>query len=182
MLNRIMVLLILCLLTVPTISTCEENGHWQNSKGEKVENETNMKAKNDFGAQMLLTDDKDYMKKWEQPTQGFYVQTTHSALRKQPIFVLITFANPGVDEKGLCNITADIVVKAPDGKLYGEIKDGDCWQNMSAPPKGNIQLGKVSMGIVIEEKDHPGKYIVEALVKDHIKNVELPLSDYFDVK
>jgi hypothetical protein len=180
--NRTMVLIIACLLMIPAISTCEENGYWQNGKGEKVESETNIKAMGDFGAHLLLTDDKDYMKKWEQSTDGFYIQGVHSALRKQPIFVLITFANPGVGENGLCDITADILVKAPNGKLYGEIKDADCWQNMSAPPKGNIQLGKVSMGIVIEDKDSSGRYTVDAIVKDHNKNTELPLSDYFDVK
>ena len=182
MLNRIVALIIFCLLIIPTVSTGEENGYWRNSKGEKVENETNIKAKNDFGAHLILTNDKDYMKKWEQPTNGFYINAVHSAIRKQPIFVLITFANPGVDEKGFCNISANLTVNAPDGKLYGEIKNGDCWKNMLAPPVGNIQLSKVSMGIVIEEKDLLGRYVVNAVVNDKIKNTELQLSDYFDVK
>ena len=182
MLSKITIPLIFCLLMTPAVSTGEENWHWQNSKGEKVENETSIKTKNDFGASLLLTDDKDYMKKWEQPTNGFYIHAVHSALRKQPVFVLITFANPGADEKGLCNISADLAVKTPDGKPYGELKDANCWKNMPAPPKGNIQLSKISMGIVIEEKDPSGRYIVEAIVKDHIKNTELRLSDYFDVK
>jgi len=178
----ILVLVVASLAYSTLLFAQSSDQHWQNSKGENVENETNIKSKNNFGAQLLLTDDKDYMKKWEQPADGFYVHAVHTAIRKQPIFTLITFVNPGVDENGVCNISADVVVKTPDGKVYGEeIKEGDCWQNMPAPPAGNIQLSKFSMGIVIEEIDPPGRYTVNVVVKDKVKNTELQLSDYFDV-
>lgn len=163
------------------LSAQSSDQYWQNSKGEKVENETSIKSKNNFGAQLLLTDDKDYMKKWQRPTDGFYIQSVRSAIRKQPIFILIIFANPGVDAKGLCNVSADIAITDPNGKLYGEIKDGDCWQNMPAPAAGNIQLSKFSMDIVIEEKDSSGRYTVNAVVKDKVKNTQLQFSDYFEV-
>lgn len=150
---------------------------------ENTPSEKNIKSSNSFGAQLWLTDDQEYLKKWNQSTEGFFFHPLHSVLRGKPIFVIVLFAGqPGINDKNLCDITIDIIVKSPDGKIYGEQKNGDCWQNLPIPPKQEIQLCNSSMGIVIEEKDQSGRYTVEAIVKDKIKNIELTLEQYFDVK
>lgn len=181
---RIAIITFFCLLLIRPILAADENWYWRDSSGAKVDDKPNMKAKNGFGAQVLITDDKDYLKKWkEQPSAGpFYIHAVNAALRNKPIFVLIIFANPGVDEKGLCNITADVTITKPDGIVRQVLKDGDCWKDMPAPPKGNIQLSKVSIGYSIDETDPSGRYIVNALIKDRVKGVELQLSDYFNAK
>jgi len=180
-LKRIAVLLSLCFLTIPSISAGEENWTWRDSSSVKVDGKTSMKSKDGFGSQLLITNDKDYLKKWKQPTGPFHLHTVKSALRDQPMFILIVFANPGVDKEGLCDISADFTVIDPHGKLYGDIKDKNCWQKMPPPPVGNIQLSKAAMRIVIRKEDASGKYLVNAIVKDHVKGTELKLSDYFDV-
>lgn len=142
----------------------------------------NIKSSGGFGAQLWLTDDPDFYKNWNKPTAGYKFSTVNNAIRGKPIFLIIYFAGPGTNEKNLCDVIVSIVVKTPDGKIYGELPNGNCWQNLPAPPKGNIQISNASMGIVIEEKDSSGRYTVEATVKDKVKNVELHLKQYFDVK
>ncbi|MDD5356046.1 MAG: hypothetical protein PHY56_05890, partial [Candidatus Omnitrophica bacterium] len=96
---------------------------------------------------------------------------------------LITFfASPGVDAMGLCDISSDITVYAPDGSIYGELKDVKCWKDLPAPPSGDIQMSQGTMGIMIEKKDKTGRYRVEETIKDNVKQVSLSLEQYFDVK
>jgi len=153
----------------------------QNSTSSSPE-KPNIKSSGGFGAQLWLTDDPDFYKNWNKPTPGYKLRTVNNALRGKPIFPVVIFAGPGTNEKNLCDVIVSIVVKTPDGKIYGELPNGNCWQNLPPPPEGNLQISNASMGIVIEEKDPSGRYTVEATVKDKVKNVELYLKQYFDVK
>lgn len=159
-----------------------EEWAWHETGSATAVETDNVKSDKGFGAQLLITDDKDYLEKWQTPTEGFYLHTVNSAVRGEPVFILIIFANPGVDEKGLCDIVADLKVTRPDGTVSSDRKDSDCWRNMPPPPAGNIQMAKTSLGIVIEEGDPAGRWKIEAVVKDRVKDAAVRLSNYFDVK
>ncbi len=181
---RVIIIIIAVFLAVVPVASGEEEWAWRENGQDGAQKAVadNIKSEKGFGAQLLITDDKDYLEKWKTPTDGFYLHTVNSAVRGQPVFILIIFANPGVDEKGLCDINVDIKITRPDGTVSSDTKDSDCWRNMPPPPIGNIQLGKTSIGIVIEEKDPAGRWKVEAVVKDGIKNAAVRLFNHFDVK
>jgi hypothetical protein len=171
------------LMAVPIVSG-EEEWTWRENSQDGVQKAEadNIKSDKGFGAQLLITDDKDYLEKWKDPAEPFQLRTVNFALRGQPVFILIIFANPGVDEKGMCDIVVDFKITRPDGTISRDMKDSDCWRNMLPPPAGNIQLGKTSIGIGIDDKDLAGRWKVEAVVKDGIKNAAVQLFNYFDVK
>jgi hypothetical protein len=180
---RVMIVIIAAFLMVVPVVSGEEEAWRENSQdGARKATADNIKSEKGFGAQLLITDDKDYLEKWKTPTDGFYLHTVNSAVRGQPIFILIIFANPGINEKGFCDIGADIKITRPDGTISRDLKDSDCWRNMPPPPVGNIQLGKTSIGILIDEKDLAGRWKIEAVVKDEVKKAAVQLSNYFDVE
>lgn len=181
---RVIIVIIAVFLMAVPIVFCEEEGAWRENSQDGARKATadNIKSEKGFGVQLLITDDKEYLEKWKDPAEPFQLRTVNFALRGQPVFILIIFANPGVDEKGMCDIVADFKITRPDGTISRDMKDSDCWRSMPPPPVGNIQLGKTSIGILIDEKDLAGRWKIEAVVKDGIKNAAVQLSNYFDVK
>ena len=81
----------------------------------------------------------------------------------------------GLDPESNANVTADITIRSPDGKIYGEFKDIEVWQRPYGAPRNAIQLAVTNLGIRIEDGEQLGMYKVEAKVKDNIKNTALEL-------
>ena len=55
------------------------------------------------------------------------------------------------------------------------------WKGKYIVPAHNLQLTERRMGIRIEPQDPPGVYTVEAVVRDNVKKIELPLKATFEV-
>ncbi len=143
--------------------------------------EPNIGQNKGFGAQLWIVDDPDFFERWNTPSEGIGFQPVNKATRGAPVFVIVTFAGPGSDEKNLCDITLDLLIENPEGEPYGEIKEGNCWKELPPPEEGQIQLSQANMGIVIEDKDPSGRYTVKAVVHDRIKDAKIELLQYFDV-
>jgi hypothetical protein len=138
-----------------------------------------MKSKKGFAAQLQIVDDQSFFENWNKPGLFVQVPVTEKAKIGIPIFPIILFANPGVGTDGKCNVTCDYIVKTPQGKTYGEHRNGNIWVNMPQPEENALQLGIDYMGISIEPKDPKGKYTVEAIVTDKIKKVRIELIQHF---
>jgi hypothetical protein len=143
------------------------------SNGKPVPDTENVKSKNGFGAQVWLTPN-DIVDEWNKP-EAPKIIITKRAKRNTPVYITILFASPSVNEKGLSDISGDILIRQPDGKVYADLKNVDIWENRAAPPKGNIQLAEKTVAIVIENKDLLGTYSIDVLVRDDLKQVTIPL-------
>lgn len=165
--------------SVAAETTNDTSGWMQN--GTTLVETNNTKSCKGFGAQLWLTDKTKFFEDWNKPTPGVMLQPTRRAIRGKPFFTVIIFVNPGVLPDGNCDVTGDIIVKKPDGTVYGEIRDANFWKKLPSP--GNdLQLAVDYLGIVIEPNDPAGRYLVEAVVRDNVKGVELILSEYFTVE
>jgi hypothetical protein len=78
-------------------------------------------------------------------------------------------------------VTCDIIVRKPDGAVYGEQKDVVGWKGKYVVPAHNLQLAQGRMGIRIEPQDPSGVYIVETIIRDNIKKIELSLKTTFEI-
>ena len=143
--------------------------------------EDNVKASKGFGAQLWLTDDAEFFTNWNKESAGVLIRSTETATIGKPIFSVIIFANPGADSNGLCNVTGDIIVKKPDGSVYGDTIDANFWRNLPPPSIGQLQLAVDYLGIAIEENDPFGTYTVEAKVIDQINDITITLHKSFQV-
>ena len=142
----------------------------------------NMKTSKGFGAQLWLTDEtEEFFDNWNKDTPGVIIRPTRTAIRGKPFSTIIIFINPGTGSNWLCDVTGDIIVKKPDGTVYGEARDANVWRNLPPPGLNQLQLAVDSLGIVIEEDDPSGRYTVESTVIDHVKNTQVTLTEYFDV-
>jgi hypothetical protein len=152
---------------------------WQKD-GKAARNTASMKSQNGFGAQLFLTENAKVFQDWNKPETP-KITPVEKARRNVPILTVILFAEPGTDTAGNANVTCDIVVRKPDGEIYGQQKDTVVWRHKYLAHSHALQLSEGYMGIRIEPKDPSGTYTVEVIVRDHIKNIQLPLKTTFEV-
>ena len=152
---------------------------WQKD-GKPAPNTPSMKSKNGFGAQLFLTENAQVIQDWNKPETP-KITPAEKARRNVPIFTVLLFVEPGIDPAGMANVTCDIVVRKPDGSVYGQQKNTVVWKHKYLAASHALQLSEGYMGIRIEPKDPSGIYTVEVIVRDHIKNIQLPLKATFKV-
>lgn len=157
----------------------KEYGWWQNEK--PVPDSDNIKSKNGFGVQMWIINDESFFDDWNKPETP-NLTFTETAIRNKKVFIIFLFINPGLDKASKANVVADVLIKSPDGKIYGEFSDLEIWQRIYDTPRNSIQLGVAHLGLVIEDGEQLGAYKIEAEVKDRIKNVSLKLKTEFTAK
>ncbi|OGW85005.1 MAG: hypothetical protein A2987_03445 [Omnitrophica bacterium RIFCSPLOWO2_01_FULL_45_10] len=144
------------------------------ANGKPSQDTENEKSKDGFGVQLWLTTDGNLYEEWSKPEVPEWT-VTKRAKRNKPVYAVIIFINPPVNEKGECDISGDILIRQPDGKVYADIKDFKIWQNKPAPPKNNIGLAENDVTIMIENNDPLGIYTIDVLVKDRVKKITIPL-------
>ena len=140
----------------------------------------NMKSKEGFGAQFFLTESTQFFKDWDKPKPPKFTPL-ETARRNVPFFTAIIFVDPGTNAAGVADVTCNIIVRKPDGSIYGQEKNLVGWKEKYIFPAHNLQLAQAYMGIRIEPQDPTGTYTVEVLVRDNIKKIELPLKTTFKV-
>ena len=150
--------------------------------GKPAADTPNIKSKNGFGARLHLTQNAQFFEDWNKPgTPNLTELKNNKAHRNVPLFSAILFVDPGTDSKGSVDVTYDMVIRKPDGSIYGEQKNAVGLKGKFVVPAHDLQLAQERMGIRIDNQDPPGTYTVEVTVRDHIKKVELSLKATFQV-
>lgn len=174
---------LLCLLAVlfATSVFAEDASAWRKD-GSPVAATPNAKSKKGFGAQLFLTQNAQFFEDWNKPgTPNLITLKDNKALRNVPLFTVIFFVDPGTDAKGIVDVTYDIIIRKPDGSIYGEQKNAVGLKGKFDVPPHQIQLARERMGIQLDHQDPHGAYKVDLTVHDHIKKVDLPLKATFEV-
>lgn len=157
----------------------KEYGWWQN--GKPVPDSDNIKSKDGFGVQMWITNDESFFDDWKKPETP-KLRFTETAIRNKKVFIIFLFINPGLDQSSTANVIADVLIKAPDGEIYGSFKDMEIWQRVYDTPRNSIQLGVGHLGLVIEDGEQLGTYKIEAVIKDELKAITLKVQTEFTAK
>ena len=160
----------------------DDSTAWRKNGKPDVVDTPNVKSKKGFGAQLFLTQNAQFFVDWnKQETPSLITLKNDKALRNVPLFTVIFFVDPGTDSKGSVDVTYDMVIRKPDGSIYGEQKNAVGLKGKYVVPAHDLQLAHERMGIQIDNQDPSGTYTVEVTVRDHIKKVELPLKATFKV-
>ena len=144
-------------------------------------NTDNIKSQGSFGAQLWLIADARLFQNWRRPDSPS-IDPVESAVRGQPIFTAIIFYGPAHDEKAQSSVSYDLVVRRPDGSVYSERKDLAGYQSAAPADARMIFLGRTYLNINLGPDDPPGKYAVEATVRDATAKVEVVLKKEFLVQ
>jgi hypothetical protein len=138
-------------------------------------------AANQLTADLMLTNKPgSVFMRWEQG-EKVKIANVGAARRGEPIAALLMFSACSRDKQGNCDVTMDLVVLDPAGRVYGESKNTEVWVEKPAPAAGATQLAVGYMMIRIEPKDPPGNYRVRAHVTDHVSGVVLDREASFEV-
>jgi hypothetical protein len=168
------------LLTGPAQS---QSSFWRDSTGKPVAETESMKSKNDFAGSLLATTDEDWEKKWNTPPEtkpNFNKAGTVPYGKK--VFILTFVANPKLDQLGNANVRCDLQISSPMGKVALAQKDMAC---LAGQIKGNPYNLRLSAPIITfsgDPGDSPGIWVVEVVLRDAVRNVELQLRTTFVLK
>jgi hypothetical protein len=129
----------------------------------------NMASDDPFAAQQITTTDPDkLMADWQKPTPGVAITTSTVTPRNKPIVTFIVFSGCKADAAGKCNVTVDYLTKGPTGETYDTTNGAEVWVGKPPPPEHGLQLSAGALGIVFENKDPLGLYVVAATITDHV--------------
>lgn len=160
-----------------------QSGGWIDGSGQRVADSESMKSANDFAGSVLVTTDEDWLKKWNTPpdTKPDFNKAGTVPYGKK-VFVLIFFANPKLDARSHANVRCDLRISSPTGKADVDRKDETCY---AGPIKGdphNVYLSASVMAFSGDAGDPPGTWVVDVLLRDALRNIELPLRTTFELK
>jgi len=160
-----------------------QSGIWRDDAGKPSPQTESMKSKDGFGGALLATTDEDWAQKWDTPPE---TKPSFTAADKVPygkrVFVLMFFANPLQDDKGNVNIRCDFRMVDPNGKVTLEQKDFKCYAGPIAGPAFNMRLSEPVVRFTGDPGDAPGVWTAEVVLRDAVRNVELPLRTTFTLQ
>ena len=145
------------------------------------ENTDNVQSKGDFGAQLWLVQGTQFFDDWRKPDAPTIDPVT-TVQRGLTISTVVIFYGTARDNKGLCNVDYDLVVKRPNGTVYNRRDALIGWQDLAPASDKQLMLGRNYVSISIGPDDPAGLYTVEAVVRDNVSRVNLPLKQSFVVQ
>jgi len=157
--------------------------YWKNERGEPSPDTESRKSKNDFGGWLLVTSDEDWEAKWNTPpdTAPSFIETSSVELG-QRAFVLIFFANPALTPDRNANIRCDIKITRPNHTISMNEKGLACFNGRIAGSQNSMYLSAPVIGFVGEPTDPKGKWVVDVVLQDVVRETELSLSTFFTLK
>lgn len=141
----------------------------------------NQARQGDFSAIQISFDDAErFAREWDVPTAGAQISTTRKGVRGKPIFAAVIFSNCPADAAGNCDVTADIVVTDPNGKIYAEHKDAEFWR-APAPQRDRLAIGAAQLGLRIEPGEPLGAYRIRFTLHDRVGQRQLVTEDVLTI-
>ena len=179
--NLLRVLLLLA-LALTTFAGFAQEG-WHDKDGNPIPDSPSSKSIDGFAAMLLVTPDKDWQAKWNTPpeTMPHFSEASEVGAGGE-LYILTFLANPKLDDSGMANVTCDFIVTRPDGSRSVDEADMPCFVTKVATDPRSVYLSSASLMYVAEPTDPRGKWIVNATLRDHVRNVEIPLETSFTVK
>jgi len=166
--------------TLANLETRPDEGGWVNKDGTRVANSGNMKSINGFGGWLVVTPDKDWVQKWETPTENIpYLSEANEVKYGEELTILPFFINPKVNSVGEINIFCHIKITKPTGKTSIDQGNIPCANGKLHGDPRNIRLTTTVVKYIGEDKDPPGTWVVEFTITDNNKNISIPLKTKF---
>ncbi|TFW31318.1 hypothetical protein [Massilia horti] len=164
-------------------ATEEGKTGWRDSAGKLIGETVSMKSRDDFSGWLLATTDDDWEKKWNtSPDTTPSFNKADAVPYGKKIYILPIFANPKLDQQGNANVRCDLRVVAPTGKVSFERKDAICAAGTMEGIPYALRLSTQAVAFSGDPDDPPGTWVVEVMLRDVVRNVELPLRTSFELK
>ncbi len=174
--------LALLLASLLPLAVMAQSG-WRTMDGTSIPESESRKSRDGFSATVIVTPDQDWQQKWETPPatipQFSEADEVHAG---DELFILTFLSNPGIDDAGNTNVTCDFTVTRPDGSRSVEEVDLPCFRVTLQGDPRNVYLSAASLKYVAEPDDLRGTWVVDIVVNDQHRAVQLPLRTAFLVR
>lgn len=164
-----------------SVQSRAEVSHLRRLVREVRENTDNIQSKGGFGAQLWLVQGQQFFDDWRKPGTPS-IDPASLVQRGQTLSTVLVFYGPGRDNKGLCNVHYNVVVRRPNGTVYDHRDDLIGYQDLAPTSDRQMMLGRDYVTLNIGIDDPVGIYTVEAVVRDNVGQVDLPLKQTFVVQ
>ena len=169
----------LLLLVLVSTATASE-GVWYD--GNKiVPDRPHQKAEAGFGAQLQLTKKESFFTNWASP-QTPQLEIARTAEVGDRVYSVLFFFGAGKDKKGGSHVTFTGRVLDPEGKPIQEFEDVRAIQGHNSAGEYDLRLSDGHMMALFSAASKKGTYTFELIITDHIKKVNLLLSEKIDLK
>jgi hypothetical protein len=138
-----------------------------------------MQTQNGFSAELRLTTDKAIFE--EITPNPAHLEPVEFVRRGASIYTVVIFANAAT-RLGKVDLKYDIVIRRPDGSVYGEGKSIDGWRNRAPATAGLVHVATNTVKIQIDPEDPNGKYVVAADIHDNARKVTIHCEQAFVVR
>ena len=138
-------------------------------------------AADGFSVQFAFTEDARIFSSWDKPVPPHFAPVS-VARRKVPFFAVVIFTGAGLSSDGKADVTYDVVIRKPDGSVYGQEKGLVAAQGRMDPSPKALHVAHDCMGVRIEAKDPSGTYIAELVLRDNVRKSELRAKRSFTVE
>jgi len=158
------------------------DGGWVDKDGRAIPDTPSAKSKDGFVAMLVTTPDQDWQQKWETPDVAPHFSHATEVDVGGELFILTLLSNPKRDDSGNVDVTCDFMVTRPDGEQRINERDLPCFVTRLDSDPRNVYMTTVSMKYVEEPGDPRGEWKVNAVLRDNVRQVEIPLETSFTVK
>lgn len=160
-----------------------QRSFWRDSTGKPVAETGSMKSKSDFAGSLLATTDEDWEKKWNTPAETTpHFTKAGTVPYGKKVFILTFFANPKLDQSGKVDVRCNLQISSPTGKVALSQTDMVCYNGQIKGSPYNLYLSAPVIAFSGDPGDPPGTWVVEVVLRDAARNVELPLRSTFELK
>ncbi|HLP09200.1 MAG TPA: hypothetical protein VK178_13630 [Opitutaceae bacterium] len=134
-----------------------------------------------FGAAVVVTADPEWKRKWGAPGSKLpRVDQTNSLRVGEKVWALLFLTNPTADTEGNVDVTCDLRMVRPNGKVteHRDLRALHC----RTVPVPRTYLSEFVLTMVGEENDPVGEWVVEFTVRDKVRGVAVPVTGRYTLK
>lgn len=141
-------------------------------------------AKSNIAGQLLLTDQgaELFRARNSGTMHRLELKKLEVAPRDRLLTAIMVFSGCTANAAGNCDASVDYVLFDPEDKAYGELEDGELWQDKPALAPGMYELSAEYMGIVIAQDDLAGQYQLKATISDRVSGSTSTFEWVFQVR
>lgn len=166
---------LLCAVALLATFAVADTDAKRNAKADPAAEVEWRRTNNGFGAMVVVTADPQWKRKWSAPTSRVPRVAPAKGLRiGEKVWALLFLTNPLQDEKGNVDVTCDLRMIRPNGRI-SEHRDVKALRKKTIPVPGQTYMSEFVLTMVGEEKDPVGEWVVEFVVRDRKRGVEVPV-------
>ncbi|MBK8476125.1 MAG: hypothetical protein IPL39_07355 [Opitutaceae bacterium] len=134
-----------------------------------------------FGATVLITPDLDWKQKCTAPTAALPdLERTNSVHIGGKVWAVVLLSNPLPDGAGKVDVTCDFRLVRPNGRISKHC-DLRALQGRLDAPTSRFFLSEFVLTMDAEESDPLGEWVMELVIHDRNRGVEVPIVGRYTV-